>query len=57
MNLNLQIRGVVGQVYVDLITGFIKTVMPETARILALMAKVNKTLIFFTRPTCIKKCT
>ena len=28
MNLNLQIRGVVGQVYVDLITEFINTESP-----------------------------
>lgn len=28
--------------------------MPKTAWILALMAKVNKTLVFFTRPTCLK---
>ncbi|MEB2420475.1 MULTISPECIES: hypothetical protein [unclassified Citrobacter] len=29
MNLNLQSRGVVGQVYVDLITGFINTINAE----------------------------
>lgn len=57
MNLNLQIRGVVGQVYVDLITGFIKTVNAGNRTDTGINGKVNKTLIFFTRPTCIKKCT